>query len=176
MNRFVRNKPPGNGNNPAPEEEKRGSAGQATHGAYSALRLYRERPLDLRRSDHRFLSEWKKSLIDDLGGAGEISVLQAVLADQCVSLLIILGKMSEWVEANGIMQGGELSPCLKQSFLSYQNSLRLALASIYGDGEKGKGRKKPLNLESYLKSKEDIPNDRENFSKEDDGRSGGDAN
>jgi len=51
---------------------------------------------------------------------------------------------------------GELVACLKQSFLAYQNSFRLALAAAYEYGEKGKGKlnKKPLDLESYLRRKE----------------------
>jgi hypothetical protein len=155
--RFQRTAPI-NGGDPTHEEEKRGP-GETSHGAYQAVRLYKERPLDLRRADHRFLSEWKKSLIDDLGGPGEISVLQAALTDQCVSLLIILSAMASYVEENGIVgKDGELVGCLKQSFISYQNSLRLHLAQVYdyGNGRKGKGKKskKPLDLESYLKSKE----------------------
>jgi hypothetical protein len=141
------------GDHPAPEE---GQEKRPTHQAFTALRLYRERPLDLRRSDHRALVAWKEAVLGDLrNGDGEVNNFQLAMVDRSVELLIILSTMAAYVEENGIMgKDGELVACLKQSFLAYQNSFRLALAAAYEYGGKKRGKRpKVPSLEDYLRGK-----------------------
>jgi len=116
--KFVRGNPLGNGNDPAPEEEKRPS-GETSHGAYSLLRIYKERDLDLRRSDHRAIHEWRLALVEDLGGQTEVDTFQRAMIDRATECLIVLNAMSNHVEAGGIMKGDDLAPCLRTSFLAY---------------------------------------------------------
>jgi len=129
-----------------------------THGAYACVKLYHERELDLRRADHRFLAEWKKGVIEDLGGVKEISSFQLSMIDQGVSLLIILGKMSEYVESVGIMgKDGQLAPCLRTSYLAYVNTLRHCLNAAY---EQGKRKPKTPDLRDYLENNHQEKEDR----------------
>ncbi len=161
MNRFRRTRN-SNGNNFSPEDEKRP---WPTHGAFSALRLYRERELDLRRSDHRAIREWQMALVEDLGGQSQVDTFQRSMIDRATELLIVIGKMAEHVEQTGVMKGEELSPCLKNSFIAYQNTFRLTLAACFEHGVR-KPKKSP-DLKDYLKTnysnleKEVNENDRE---------------
>jgi hypothetical protein len=155
MTRFRRgdDQAPGNGNGGrggTPGEEKK--PGHTTHGGFQAVALYRERGFDLEKPGDRFLHAWKQALISDLGGAGEISVLQSTLVDECVSLLIILSKMSEWVESHGIIQpDGQLAACLRHSFISYQNTLRINLIACHEHMKKRAKSSKIPTLEDLLK-------------------------
>jgi hypothetical protein len=159
MTRFTRgNSPPDNGSDHLDAYPSGDNHRPAGHGAHEAVRLFKERELDLRRKDHRFLSEWKEAVISDLGGQSAVNNFQLAMVNQAVSLLIILGKMSEYVEAHGVMEGNNLTACLRTSFLAYQNTFRLALISAYSYGGKKLGKKSP-NLEDYLKSKEDTQNE-----------------
>jgi hypothetical protein len=55
----------GNGK-PAPPPKEKEPWGD--HNAFRALRLYRERKLDLRLADHRAIHDWQLALVEDLGG------------------------------------------------------------------------------------------------------------
>jgi hypothetical protein len=168
MTRFTRgNSPPGNGDHLTPELDR--GDGQKGHQAFTALRLWRERDLDLRRRDHRAIHEWQLALVEDLGGQTEVDTFQRAMIDRATECLIVLNAMANHVEAGGIMKGDDLAPCLKTSFLAYQNSFRLALTTCYEHGQKGKGKKKPLDLEDYLKSKEESQNERHPGSEEKEG-------
>lgn len=168
MNRFERtnNPAPDNGDGQGPEEEKH-------HQAFTALRLWRERDLDLRRRDHKAIREWQLALVEDLGGQTEIDTFQRAMIDRATECLIVLNAMANHVEAGGIMKGDDLAPCLKTSFLAYQNSFRLALTTAYEHGQKGKGKHPRVpSLEDYLKektSKEDIQNEGHHDSEEKEG-------
>ena len=72
------------------------------------------------------------------------------MVDQAVSLLIILNKMSEYVETKGIMAGDQLTACFRGSYLQYCNTLRHSLGAAY-EHTKMK-RKKPPNLKDYLEA------------------------
>lgn len=153
MTRFTRgnNPPPGNGNGgnrdkSAPDEEKRP---WPSHGAFSLLRLYRERNLDLRRSDHRAIHEWQLALIEDLGGQKAVDTFQRSMVDRATELLIIISAMATHVEETGTVQNNQLAPCLKTSFIAFVNSFRRTLEAAFEHG-KVKG-KKPPNLRDYLK-------------------------
>ena len=172
MSRFTRGN---NGNStPAPEVEKQSLP---THGAGTALRLYRSRELDLRRSDHRAIHEWQLSLIEDLGGQSQVDTFQRSMIDRATELLIMISAMATHVENTAIMdKSGELAPCLRASFLQYTNTFRHCLVAAFEHG--GKKPKKSADLKDYLESnypkKEENENDsRESIPKEN-GRDGGD--
>ena len=93
--------------------------------------------------------------MEDLGGQTEVDTFQRSMIDRATECLIVLNAMSNHVEEGGIMKGEDLAPCLKASFLAYQNTFRLALISAYDHGAKQKGKKKPRPLEAILKSKEE---------------------
>jgi hypothetical protein len=156
--RFTRgnNHPP-----PAPEEIK------PTHGAGTLLRLYRERDLDLRRSDHRAIHEWQLALVEDLGGQSQVDTFQRSMIDRATELLIIISAMASHVENGAIMEGKELAPCLRASFLQYTNTFRHCLIAAFEHG--GKKSKKIPDLKDYLENlpKEEHTDDsRESIPKE----------
>lgn len=161
--KFTRTRNNGNSNGGDPAEEEKRPVGETSHGAFSALRLYRQRELDLRRSDHRAIREWQLALVEDLGGQGTVNTFQRSLIDRATELLIIISVMADHVEKNGIMQGNELAPCLRTSFLAYVNSFHHVLNTCFGHGQKQKGKHpKVPSLEDYLRgktTKEDTQNE-----------------
>ena len=169
MSRFTR----GNNHPAPPEEEKRPS----THGAFSALRLYRERDLDLRRSDHRAINEWQLALIEDLGGQSQVDTFQRSMVDRATEILIIISAMATHVENTTIMQGNELAPCLRSSFLAYNNTFRHTLLAAFEHG--GKKPKKTADLKDYLESnypkQKEEQTDDNRAAKEDGDNGGGDS-
>jgi len=123
-----------------------------THGGHAEVRKYRERKLDLRCRNDKALIAWQHAICDDLHGQVNMDMLQMSLLDRATECLIVLRAISEYVEANGIMgEGGVLVPALRNSFLAYQNSFRLALLAIYERADKRPP--KPLNLDDYIESK-----------------------
>ena len=103
-----------------------------THAAFSEVKKYREVPFDMRKKDDRALMLWQKEVVKDLGGVENLDMLQSSCLDRAVELLIILRSMSLYVGKEGIMaDDGNVAPCLKTSFIAYQNSFRRTLEIIY---------------------------------------------
>ncbi len=176
--RFTRgNRPKDDGNgkpNNDPFAKSDSKPDWPTHGAFSALRLYRERNLDLRRADHKFLFDWRESLVNDLGGPAEVNTFQLAMIDRSVELLIIISAMGFHIEKVGVMAGDELVPCLRSSYLQYVNSLRHTLSAAFEHSQK---KPKTPNLRDYLTQnypnpKEGNTDGRENSVPKEDDRSG----
>lgn len=120
------------------------------HAGYTDLKKYRESPLDMRKKDDRALVEWQQAIVADLGGAPSLDMLQNSMLDRAVELLIIIRAMSLHVQKTGIMDvDGNIQPCLKTSYISYSNSFRRLLESIYERSDK-RPPKRP-NLDDYIK-------------------------
>ena len=108
------------------------SGAKPTHGGFAAVKMYRERKLDLRKKDDRALKAWQMAIVDDLGGPTSLDMLQNSLLDRSTELLIILRCMAEHVEKKGVIaDDGNLQPCLKSSYIAYANSFRRMLETIY---------------------------------------------
>jgi len=97
-----------------------------THGGYSFLatgQLPEHRVYIL-----RYLSAARQGLIEDIGGQEkDLSTAQLILIDRIISKLGIIRCIEEHVRENSIMEGNDLAPALKSSYISYNNSVRLTL-------------------------------------------------
>lgn len=111
-----------------PRLEKTLSRGRpkVTHGGYSFLttgQLPERRVYVL-----RYLSAARQGLIEDLGGEEKnLSTAQLILIDRIISKLGIIRCIEEHVRENSIMEGDDLTPALRSSYISYNNSIRLTL-------------------------------------------------
>jgi len=111
-----------------PRLEKTLSRGRpkVTHGGYSFLttgQLPERRVYIL-----RYLSAAREGLIQDLGREEKnLSTAQIILIDRIISKLGIIRCIEEHVRENSIMDGDDLTPALRSSYISYNNSIRLTL-------------------------------------------------
>jgi hypothetical protein len=123
------------------------------HSGYAEVTRYKERGLDMRRRDDRALKAFQDNVINDLGGPSNVDTFQLAMLDRATEALIILRCMAEHVEGHGVIDGkGNLAPCLRQSYISYLNSFRHTMASIYERGDK-RGPKAP-SLKDILNGSE----------------------
>lgn len=115
-----------------PKKGKTKAKTHTTHGGYAQVTKYRGQKLDMRRRDDRALRAWQNSVIKDCGGLPEMDTYQLSMLDRATEAMIILRAMGFFVERKVIvMKGGELVPCLRNSYVAYSNVFRLALESIY---------------------------------------------
>ena len=70
-----------------------------------------------------------------------------VLIDRVIGKLGICRCIEEFCKEEGIMQGKALSPILRQSYISYSNSIRLDLAILGID----KRQSETPDLQKYIK-------------------------
>lgn len=99
---------------------------KVTHGGYSFLttgQLPERRVYVL-----RYLSAAREGLIADLGGEEKnLSTAQLILIDRIISKLGIIRCIEEHVRENSILDGDDLAPALRSSYIAYNNSIRLTL-------------------------------------------------
>ena len=70
------------------------------HGLYrmkGAIKQLGGRVIDKRTTLGKALSEWRESLIEDLGGKGAISTQQEALVDLCVKSKLLLDSIDVWL-------------------------------------------------------------------------------
>ena len=93
-----------------------------THGAYKKIK-----PLKFRR----YLTAIRRGLVEDLGPSElDLSMAQIILIDRVVSLLGVVISIEEHCKETGIFKDGDLAPSLRQSYLAYNNSVRLNLQAL----------------------------------------------
>lgn len=107
------------------------AGGAVTHGAFS--KNVRARYGDGRTQEAKRLNTVIKNLIDDLGGAKNISAPQSLLLDNIRSKLIVLFQISQYVDNQEtiINKDGDLVSCLGKNFTTYSESLRRDLEALY---------------------------------------------
>jgi hypothetical protein len=116
------------------------------HGGYAEITRYRERRLDLRSNNDKALKAFADSVVADCGGVENMDTYQVAMLDRATELLIILRCMAAHVEETHVIDNkGQLAPCLRQSFVSYLNSFRLTMESIYSRNDKKPPNVKRLN-------------------------------
>jgi hypothetical protein len=100
------------------------------------------------------LKAFQDGIIDDLGGIAEMDTFQLSMLDRATECLIILRHMAEHVEDKGITDhDGQLAPCLRQSYVSYLNSFRLTMDSIYS--RNGKKPRRTPSLADIISGKDE---------------------
>lgn len=108
---------------------KRGGRRAKTHGGYSYL-TKGDLP-ETRTYILKYLMAVREGLIRDLGPAeNNLSTAQLVLIDRVTTKLGVIRCVEEHIRENCVMEGDDLAPSLKASYLAYNNSLRLDLQAL----------------------------------------------
>jgi hypothetical protein len=95
-----------------------------------------------------YLSGVRAGLVRDVAGLEEdLTTAQRVLIDRAISLLGVLRTIEESLSEKGIMQGSGLAPILRENYISYNNTLRLTLASLGINKREGD---KVIDLDAYI--------------------------
>lgn len=121
------------------------------HGGFSLLVKKGELP-ENRRYIANWLTEVREGLIRDLGPTEEdLSTAQRVLCDRIISKLGVVRCIEEYIRENAVMTGARLSPSLRESYLAYNNSIRLDLQALGIDKKKAD---EVTDLQAYIKIKD----------------------
>ena len=119
------------------------------HGGYSFLSRG-ELPRN-RAYIERYLTEARIGLIEHLGPTeDDLSTQQKILIDRIITKLGVVRCMEECIRESSVMQGNRLAPCLRESYLAYNNSIRLDLQALGIDKKRGD---EPLDLGKYVEEK-----------------------
>lgn len=118
------------------------------HGGYSLIVRQGEFP-ENRRHIRDYLISVRSGLILDLGPTEQnLTTAQLVLIDRLTSLLSIVRLMEEYAKEKGGLNGGRLSESLRESYITYNNSIRLTLQALGIDKQvRDRG-----DLDGYLES------------------------
>ena len=99
------------------------------HGGYSIIATG-EFP-ENRKYVKQYLTQVREGLVEDIGPTEEgLTTAQRVLIDRVVSKLGVVRVIEEHIRENSVMRGHDLAPCLRSSYLAYNNSVRLDLATL----------------------------------------------
>ena len=100
------------------------------HGGYSLMVRRGSLPEKMTRV-RKYLGEVREGLVRDIAGREEdLTTAQLVLIDRAVSLLSVIRTIEYSLSEDGIMQGKDLQPILRENYLAYSNSLRLILREL----------------------------------------------
>lgn len=126
------------------------SGGQKVkHGGYSFL-VKGELP-ENRKHVLKYLTAARENLIKDLGPTEEdLTAAQIILIDRIVTKLGVTRCIEEYIRQNTVMEGKDLAPSLRKSYLAYNNSIRLDLQALGID----KRQTESMNLEQYVEMKD----------------------
>jgi hypothetical protein len=125
------------------------------HGAYSAT--IRQKYSDRRTAQGKRLKAVEDDLVEDLGGPLEINAAQSVILGGLRSKFIVIFQIGDFLDRQTsiISKDGELMPCLGRNFLSYTDSIRRDLETLYGMAKTKIKRQVPKLEDLISKSKED---------------------
>lgn len=119
-----------------------------THGGFAYLT--QGRLPEHRKYIEAYLTACREGLIADIGGTEEgLSTSQIILIDRAIGMLGVLRCIEEHVrDKASVMDGNDLAPSLRQSYLGYNNTLRLTLNLL------GIEKRMPdtQDLKAYIKS------------------------
>lgn len=117
-----------------------------TFGGYSFLRT--ENLPVKRRHIESYLTAARQGMVNDLAKSEEdLSTGQIILIDRVISMLGVVRCLEEYIREHTVMKGEELSPSLKSSYLSYNNSIRLNLQTLGIERKVANGK---TALEDYI--------------------------
>jgi hypothetical protein len=105
------------------------------HGGYSFL-VKGELP-ENRKHVLKYLTAARQNLIKDLGPTeDDLTAAQIIIIDRIISKLGVVRCIEEYIRENTVMTGARLSPSLRESYLAYNNSIRLDLQALGIDKRK----------------------------------------
>lgn len=88
----------------------------------------------------KYLTGVREGIIKDIGPTEQdLTTAQLVLVDRIVSLLGVIRLIEEKAREDGIFKGQDLTPSLRQSYISYNNTVRLTLRELGIDKRVGDG-------------------------------------
>jgi hypothetical protein len=117
------------------------------HGGYSFL-VKGELP-ENRKHVLKYLTAARENLIQDLGPEEkDLTAAQIILIDRVVTKLGVIRCIEEYIRESTVMIGSRLAPSLRESYLAYNNSIRLDLATLGIDKRKAD---EAINLGEYIK-------------------------
>lgn len=127
-------------------ELKRGGQ-KIKHGGYSFL-TKGELP-ENRKYVLKYLTAARENLIMDLGPTeNDLTAAQIILIDRIVTKLGVIRCIEEHIRESSVMKGDRLSPSLRESYLAYNNSIRLDLMALGIDKRQGEAP----DVQAYLKT------------------------
>lgn len=116
------------------------------HGGFSLL-VKGELP-ENRKYIRKYLTAVREGLIQNLGPTeGDLTTAQTVLIDRVVTKLGVIRCIEEYIRENTVMIGDRLSASLRESYLAYNNSIRLDLQVLGIDKRKNEGT---IDLHKYV--------------------------
>jgi len=116
-------------------------------GAYSIMVRRGDLP-ERRRYLRSFIEEARAGLVADLGPTEEdLTMAQRLLIARAISLLCVIRCIEEEASETGVFKGGQIDPVLKEVYITYVNSFRLALQALGIDKRKAE---EPLSVREYI--------------------------
>lgn len=108
------------------------------HGAYSYLTS--GKVPETRPKVEKYLTSLREGLIRDLGPTEQdLTTAQLLLVNRIVTLAGVIRLIEEKAREDGIFKGDDLTPSLRQSYISYNNTVRLTLRELGIDKRVGDG-------------------------------------
>jgi len=99
------------------------------HGGYTYLSKGKLPPA--RAYIERYLTGVREGMIRDLGPTeNDLTTAQIVLIDRVVTKLGVIRCIEEHIRESTVMEGDRLSTSLRESYLAYNNSVRLSLQAL----------------------------------------------
>jgi hypothetical protein len=110
-------------------KKKLPSGPRRTHGGYTFLTT--GRLPEHRREVERYLTMARQGLVLDLGpDEADLTTAELILVDRVICKLGLLRCVEEHVRETSVLDGHDLAPALRSSYLAYSNSVRLDLQTL----------------------------------------------
>ena len=104
----------------------------------------------------KYLTNVREGLIGDIGPTErDLTTAQLILVDRLVSLLGVIRLIEEKAKEDGVFSGKNLSPSLKQSYIAYNNTVRLTLEKLGIDKRMEDRVLTPLELAKRIDEEEE---------------------
>lgn len=130
------------------------SGPKATHGGYSYFTA--GKIPEHRKYIEQYLTAVREGMIRDIGPEEkDLTTAQIILIDRLVSLLGVIRLIEEKVKEDGIFRGRELTPSLKQNYVSYNNTVRLTLERLGIDKSMGDRVLTPFEIAAEFDKKKE---------------------
>lgn len=102
----------------------------ARHGAYAAVKRFKEGKIDNRSREGRLLKSIRAKFLNDLGklNAGQEVLLQLILEE--ILFLSIMGKFAK-AQGINIIRDGRLIGALAENYISYSNTISRNIRLLY---------------------------------------------
>jgi hypothetical protein len=118
---------------------------KAKHGGYTYLTT--GKLPEHRKYIESYLTAARMGIIHDLGPTEEdLTTAQMILIDRVVTKLGVIRCIEEHIRETSVMKGDRLSASLRESYLAYNNSIRLSLQALGLDKRQKEGILAPYEI------------------------------